>query len=325
MLTIGADAVESEYELTTSFGDQFNDQSQRSLYAQAIIPVNIVDITVGVRYASVDNDLRDVGAVAVYPAGTKIEDNVTVGTVGLAIKANENWRLLLRADQNYRFAKVDEFLQPAFTPILTPIELETQKGLSLETGVEWSQDGNTAKFIIYKLRLENEIAFDPANFANINLDDTERKGLITSGYWKATKRLGFSVSYTYTDAEVTSGIATGKNIPLVAEHSALLSSDYAISESWQVLAEVVAISDRVLGGDFDNTLTKLPGYGLLNVKAEYNVSDFTFGGRVNNVLNNKYSDVGQLGFDPNAGFTPGEAFYPSPEINFLLTAAWNFR
>jgi iron complex outermembrane receptor protein len=327
MLTIGADAVESEYELSTSFGDQFNDQSQRSLYAQAIIPVNIVDITVGVRHASVDNDLRDAGAFAVYPTGVQIEDDVTVGTVGLAIKANENWRVLLRADQNYRFAKVDEFLVPALTPAFTPIELKTQEGLSLETGVEWSQGSNTAKFIIYKLELENEIAFDPtAGFgANINLDDTERKGLITSGYWKATQRLGFSASYTYTDAEVTSGFATGKNIPLVAEHSALLSTDYVISESWQVFGEVVAISDRVLGGDFDNTLSKLPGYGLLNVKAEYNVSDFTFSGRVNNVLNKEYSDVGQLGFDPNAGFAPGEAFYPSPEINFLLTAAWQFR
>jgi iron complex outermembrane receptor protein len=325
MLTIGADAVESEYELSTSFGDQFNDQSQRSLYAQAVIPVNIVDVTVGVRHASVDNDLRDAGMFAVYPTGVQIEDDVTVGTLGLAIKANDNWRVLLRADQNYRFAKVDEFLQPAFTSTFTPIELKTQEGLSLETGVEWSQGGNTAKFIIYKLKLENEIAFDPANFANINLDDTERKGLITSGYWKATQRLGFSASYTYTDAEVTSGFATGKNIPLVAEHSALLSTDYAISESWQAFAEVVAISDRVLGGDFDNTLSKLPGYGLLNVKAEYNVSDFTFSGRVNNVLNKEYSDVGQLGFDPNAFFAPAEAFYPSPEINFLLTAAWNFR
>ncbi len=331
MLTIGADAVESEYELSTSFGDQFNDQSQRSLYAQAIIPVNMVDITVGVRHASVDNDLRDTSTniffPPVYPAGVKIEDEVTVGTVGLAIKANENWRVLLRADQNYRFAKVDEFLLPAFTLTSTPIELKTQEGLSLETGVEWSQGSNTAKFIIYKLELENEIAFDPTvGFgANINLDDTERKGLITSAYWKATQRLGFSASYTYTDAEVTSGFATGKNIPLVAEHSALLSTDYAISESWQVFGEVVAISDRVLGGDFDNTLSKLPGYGLLNVKAEYNVSDFTFSGRVNNVLNKEYSDVGQLGFDPNAGFSPSEAFYPSPEINFLLTAAWNFR
>lgn len=329
LLTIGVDAVESEYDLSTIFGDQFNDQSQRSLYAQAIMPVDIVDITIGVRHASVDNDLRDVNPFgAVYPSGVKIEDDVTVGTLGFAIQADENWRVLLRADQNYRFAKVDEFLQPALTPASTPIELKTQEGLSLETGLEWSQGSHTAKIIIYNLKLENEITYDPtvgAFGANINLDDTERTGLITSAYWKATQNLGFSASYTYTDAEVTKGFAKGKNIPLVAEHSALLSTDYAISDSWQVFGEVVAISDRVLGGDFDNMFDKLPGYGVFNVKAEYHVSDFTFSGRVNNLLNKEYADVGQLGYDPNVGFSPGEAYYPSPEINFLLTAAWNFR
>jgi len=163
------------------------------------------------------------------------------------------------------------------------------------------------------------------NYANINLDGTERKGLITSGYWKATQRLGFSASYTFTDGQVTSGVTAGKDIPLVAEHSALLSTDYVMSESWQLYAEVVAKSDRVFAGDFNNVLSRLPGYGVVNIKAEYNVSDFTFSGRVNNVLNKQYSDVGQLGFDPNASFAPAEAFYPSPEINFLLTAAWNFR
>jgi len=325
MLTIGGDAVESDYHLNSRFGDQFNDQSQRSFYAQAVVPAtNMLDITVGVRYAEVENDLRDTGAFAYYPAGVQIDDNVTVGTFGLAVKANEDLRVIFRADQNYRFAKVDEFLQPFLTPTFTPVVLKTQEGLSLETGVEWVHDGNSAKVIVYKLDLENEIAFDPVNFANINLDDTERKGLITSAYWKATKRLGVSASYTFTDAEVSSGAFAGKNIPFVAKHSGLLSTDYAVSDSWQVYGEVVAISDRVFSGDFNNVLGKLPGYGLVNFKAEYNINDFSFSGRVNNVLNKKYSDVGQLGTDP-VTFSSKEAFFPSPEINFLLTAAWKFR
>lgn len=325
LLTIGADAVDSEYELSTIFGDQFNDQAQRSLYMQAIIPANNVDITLGVRHASVDNALRDAGAFAIYPTGVQIDDDVTVGTLGLAIKADEDWRVLLRADQNYRFAKVDEFLQPVYTPAFTPVELKTQEGLSLEAGMEWSRGGNAAKVILYNLKLENEIVFDPANYGNINLDKTRRQGFITSAYWKSTEHLGFSASYTYTDAEVTGGFANGKNIPLVAEHSALLSTDYKITESWQGFVEVIAVSSRVLGGDFDNSLSKLPGYGLLNIKAEYVVGDFTFSSRVNNLLDKAYADVGQVGYDPNASYSPGEAYYPSPEINFLLTAAWNFR
>ena len=329
MLTIGGDLVESDYELSTVFGDQFNEQSQESVYVQAVIPaVEILDITVGVRHARVENELRDAGFFAIYPTGVQIDDDVTVGTIGFAIKANDSWRLLLRADENYRFAKVDEFLQPDLTPVFAPIELKTQEGLSLEAGAEWAHGSNSAKFIIYKLDLENEIAFDPAAAtfgANVNLDDTERKGFIASGYWKTTQRLGFSLSYTFTDAEVTSGTTAGKDIPLVAEHSALLSTDYLISDAWQVYGELYAISDRVFSGDFDNTLSKLPGYALVNIKAEYSYKDFTFSGRVNNVLNKEYSDIGQLGFDPAAFFAPSEAFYPSPEINFLLTAAWNFR
>jgi len=323
MLTIGADAVESEYELSTSFGDQFNDQSQQSLYVQAVIPAaQSLDITIGARYAEVKNELTD----GFTFNNENINDDITVGTFGMSYQADQNWRVLVRLDQNYRFVKVDEYTnaQPFPAPPSTVI-LKTQEGLSLETGVEWVSGNSNAKFLVYQLDLDNEITYDPSKFINVNLDETRRTGFIASGRWQSSKRIGFGASYTYTDAEVTSGFAAGKNIPLVAEHSALLSSDYAISKSWQVFAEVVAISDRVLGGDFDNTLSKLPGYGLLNVKAEYNVSDFTFSGRVNNVLNKEYSDVGQLGFDQNAGFAPAEAFYPSPEINFLLTAAWNFR
>jgi iron complex outermembrane receptor protein len=325
MLTLGADVIESDYMLSSRFGDQLNDQSQRSLYAQAVVPASArLDVTLGIRYASVENDLRDTGMFAIYPAGVQIDDDLTVGTLGLAVKAGENWRLLLRADQNYRFAKVDEYLQPAYTPTFEPVLLKTQQGLSIETGVEWTQAGNTAKLVIYRLDLENEIAYDPVNFANINLDETQRDGLITSGYWQTTNRLGLSASYTYTDASVTSGVFTGKDVPFVAKHSALLSADYELTEAWQLYAELYAISDRVFSGDFYNVLGKLPGYGTMNIKAEYTRKEFSLSARVNNLFNKQYSDVGQLGTDPNT-FAPREAFFPSPEINFLVTAAWNFR
>jgi iron complex outermembrane receptor protein len=323
MLTLGADAVDSEYKLTTSFGDQMNDQSQRSLYAQAVIPASeVLDITLGVRYAEVENDLQDTGTFAIYPAGIQIDDDVTVGTFGLAIRATENWRVLFRADQNYRFAKVDEYLQP-----VDQVILKTQQGLSVETGVEWASGSDTAKLLIYQLDLDDEIAYDPnaGMFgANINLDETRRKGVITSAYWQQTNKLGYSASYTFTDAEVLSGPLAGKDIPLVANHSVLLGSDYRLTDKWQLYGELFAISDRVFGGDFDNVLGRLPGYAVINIKTEYDYRDFSFTARINNLLNKEYSDVGQLGYDPNT-FAATETFFTSPEINFMLTAAWQFR
>ncbi|UCB55779.1 MAG: TonB-dependent receptor [Thiotrichales bacterium] len=325
MLTTGVDLIASDYQLQSRFGDQLNDQSQRSVYAQAVVPASeVLDLTLGLRYAEVQNDLQDTGAFAIFPDGVRIEDDVTVGTLGLSIKADENWRILFRADQNYRFAKVDEYLQPVFTPTFTPVILKTQQGLSVETGVEWTAGMNTAKLLIYQLDIEDEIAFDPVNFANINLDETRRKGVIASGRWQRSERLGYSVSYTFTDAEVLRGAFAGKDIPLVARHSALLGSDYRLNDQWQLYAELFAISERVFSGDFDNVLRHLPGYGLVNFKAEYSYRDFVFSGRINNLLNKEYSDVGQLSFDPNT-FAATEAFFTSPEINFLLTAAWQFR
>ena len=321
MLTLGADAVDSDYKLSTTLGDQANDQSQRSIYAQAVIPAtSLLDVTLGVRYASVENELSD-GFTFV---NENIEDDVTVATFGMAYQARDDWRVLVRIDQNYRFAKVDEYTnaQPFPAPPSTVI-LKTQQGLSLETGVEWVHGSNSAKFMVYQLDLDNELAFDPVNFININLDETRRSGFIASGRWQSSKRMGLGASYTYTDAEVLSGAFTGKEIPFVAKHSALLTTDYVISGAWQVYAELVAISDRVFSGDFDNVLGRLPGYGVVNLKAEYQINDFTFSGRINNLLNKQYSDVGQLGFNPFPAAS--EAYYTSPEINFLLTAAWNFR
>jgi len=322
MLTLGGDVVASDYRLNSRFGEQSNDQSQRSLYAQAIVPATAaLDVTLGLRYAEVNNVLSDGFSFD----NETIDDDVTVATFGLAFRSSDNLRMTFRADQNYRFAKVDEYTnaQPFPAPPETVI-LKTQKGLSLEAGVEWMQGRDTVKFLVYQLTLDDEIAFDPVNFININLDETERSGFITSGYWMVSKRTGLSASYTYTDAEVKQGAFAGKDVPFVAEHSALLGADYRLSERWQLYGEVVAISDRVFSGDFDNVLSRLSGYGLLNLKAEYSMKRFSVDARINNVLNKQYSDVGQLGTDP-VTFASREAYFPSPEINFLLTAVWQFR
>ncbi len=322
MLTLGADVVESDYKLSSRFGEQVNDQSQQSLYVQAVIPAaQSLDITIGARYAEVKNELTD----GFTFNNENINDDITVGTFGMAYQADQNWRVLVRVDQNYRFVKVDEYTnaQPFPAPPSTVI-LKTQEGLSLETGVEWLSGNSSAKFLVYQLDLDNEIAFDPVNFINVNLDETRRTGFITSGRWQSSKRIGLGASYSYTDTEVLSGAFSGKEIPFVAKHNGLISADFQASDRWLLYGEWLAISDRIFAGDFNNAFGKLPGYGSVNIKAEYNINNFTLSGRVNNVFNKQYSDVGQLGTDPNT-FAPSETFFPSPEINFLLTAAWTFR
>lgn len=325
MLTLGADLVDSDYQLNSRFGDQHNDQKQQSLYAQLLVPVSeALDVTMGLRYAEVENDLMDSGAFALYPNGIAIDDDLTVATFGLSWAASKQWRLLARADQNYRFAKVDEFLQPAYTPTFTPVVLETQEGISYEAGLEWISGEHTASLGLYRLELDREIAYDPVNFANINLDETQRQGLIASGRWQVTRRTAMYASYTLTDAEVKSGAFSGKDIPFVARHSGRVAADYRLNSAWLLYGELAAVSERVMSGDFDNVLEKLPGYGLVNIRASYQYKQVEFAARVNNLLDKAYSDVAQLGADP-LSFAPRAAYFPSPERNVLLTATWRYR
>ena len=322
MLTLGADVSEGDYNLSSVIGIQINEQSQQSLYAQAVVPVTqALDVTLGARYAKVSNELTDTFTFT----NENIDDDITVATFGIAYQKNHAWRFLARVDQNYRFAKVDEYTsaQPFPAPP-SPVILKTQEGLSIESGVEWSNKNNYAKFLIYQLKLDNEISFDPVNFININLDETRRSGVITEGHWQLNEKAGIRVSYTYTDAEIINGAFNDKDIPLVAKHSGLISSDFKLSKQWQLYGEVQVQSDRIFSGDFNNILSRLPGYGVANIKAEYALNGFVLSGRVNNVFDKQYTEVGVLGLVP-VTFASSEAFFPSPERNFLLTATWQFR
>jgi len=323
MLTLGADVTEGDYLLSSRLGEQINDQSQNSLYAQAVIPaMQSLDITLGVRYAEVENKLTD----GFTFNGENIKGDVTVGTFGLAYQMNNSWRMLVRADQNYRFVKVDEYAnaQPFFPPPPATIILKTQEGLSFETGVEWSNSNSRAKFLVYRLELDNELVFDPVGFVNTNIDETERNGIITEGRLQVNDKLGLTVSYTFTDAEITGGPSVGNDIPLVAEHSGMIGGDYQLNSHWSMYAEIQALSDRAFSGDFDNVLSRLPGYAVVNFNAEYSLKSLVLSGKINNLFDKQYSGFGVLGFDP-VTFAPVEAYFPSPERSFYLTASWKFQ
>ena len=60
LLTAGYDLTRTDYELVTAFGVQENTQHVTGYYAQTVLPVlSRVDLTLGARYAKLDNNLLD--------------------------------------------------------------------------------------------------------------------------------------------------------------------------------------------------------------------------------------------------------------------------
>ncbi|TNF99325.1 MAG: TonB-dependent receptor [Gammaproteobacteria bacterium] len=320
LVTLGIDAEDTDFDLFVPFSffgfpgavDRSNDQQTKAVYAQAVIPLtNQLSLTVGGRHASVDNQMVDTVS---FPAGIDVDDDVFVKTLGLNYRPDLSWRFYARLDENFRFAKVDEItLAPAGTI------LDTQTGLSFDVGMEWSRQDRFINFGVYRLELEDEIYFDPTVGifgANTNLDDTLRYGLVASGGLALTDKISVSADYTYTHAKFEAGGLDGQYISGVAPRIATMRMDLRPTDYWNWQAELQMVSSKYAQGDNLNVREKAPGYGILNLSARYQIKQWEFAFRMNNVTDKQYAEFIADGFT--------RSYQPSPERNILTTVKYIF-
>ena len=311
-VVVGVDWEQTAYALRTSFGPQDVDQTVYGVYGQVVLPLRTdLHATLGLRRAGVRNSVSD--AVT----GAQLDDDLTVGTAGLSWQATDDWRLFLRADQNFRFAKVDEHTNVVFG---TPVGIGNQTGVSYEAGAQYLAPQRSLKAVLYQLEIDDEISFDSTGFANLNLDHTRRRGLLVTGEWAPLPNLSLSADYAYTGNEVTAGPFAGERIPLVAEHSGRVAAGWSPHREVTLYAEGVYVGRRVLSGDFANAFPELGGYGIVNLAAQWRQAGWRVALRVNNLFNHEYSETGAVGLDED--FSRRAAYYPSPGRAAWLTVSY---
>jgi iron complex outermembrane receptor protein len=317
LLTAGIDALFADYELTSPFGTQTNDQRQTDGYLQAILPLPArFEATLGARQARVDNEVLD-GFTFVAP--TRFHDTRTAGEAGLAWRPLKTLRVFTRYDRNFRFAKVDEFTNAGATPGSGNVNLRTQTGDSYELGAEIFLGAVALRSTAYRLDSQNEITFDPATFTNINLDRTRRDGIIAEADFDVWSSLTVGARYHRLHSEIRGGALSGKDIPLVSPQTAKLWAGMDLPAGIALHAEVLAVDDRPFAGDFDNTLSRLPGHAVANLSLGWVFHALHLDGRVNNLLGKEYAEYGAA-----AGFPEQESFFPSPERNYWLSARYDW-
>jgi iron complex outermembrane receptor protein len=217
VVTLGMDILSTDYELETAFGKQGDDQDIVAVYGQINHPLAAnLSMTAGLRYAQVEDDIDNGGM------DIELDDSVTVGSLGFSYRPDPAWRLFLRADQNYRFAKVDEHTNVIFGQ---PVGLDTQRGTSYEAGAEYAAGGISLTARAFHLRLKDEISFDAATFSNVNLPRSRRNGIALSLDGDVSRDIRLGVGYEWLDSEITSGTHDGSDVPLVPEHKANLYAE----------------------------------------------------------------------------------------------------
>ncbi len=322
-ITIGSDVEMTDYYLISSQGTQEVDQRIYGYYLQGVLPINEkLSITAGARKSLVRNHISAVNTFPPSPfaGGENLDDEATVGTIGLVFTPSQAWRLFARIDENFRFAKVEEHTSKSGTPT----GLKNQTGISYEAGAEWNRDDASFKATAYRLNLENEISYDATVGwgENVNLDTTTRKGIILEASTKINRSVRLGLNYNYVDAEMTSGSYEGKRVPLVAENSATILLDYSPTSSFDLHTEIKYVGDQVVGSDFANAFPKLDGFTVVNLSGEYRLRGWHIGAKVNNLFDKEYSETGSTGY--TAGFVLADAHFPSPERNFWLTVGYDF-
>ncbi len=85
----------------------------------------------------------------------------------------------------------------------------------------------------------------------------------------------------------------GDHIPLIPENRFKLSADYALTDDWKIGTDLVLVSSEFYFGDESNQNPKLPGYGVVNLRTSYRITDnVTVYGLINNLFDNKYATYG---------------------------------
>jgi len=237
--------------------------------------------------------------------------------LGLTCLIQEKSKIFARYATVYRLPFLDE--QASYFGYLGwdtfLLHLEKERGKSYEAGTQFVLfDNLKVGATLYRINMEDEIAFNLATWQNENLDKTRHDGIELSMAWQWQKYLRFLANYTCQDATFRDGPNDGKKIPLVPRNMANFTLEIYLPCNFVLRPEMQYIDKAYLGSDFSNSLEPLGNYTLYNIFLQYRppakegLNVFGFFG-VENLTDEMYATQGIA-----AGAT--RYLYPSPGITF---------
>lgn len=261
------------------------------------------------------------------PGGRLLVDDSTTHRVGacaagLLFRPRENVKLYARADGVYRLPFIDEqvsyygYGSDRFYDELDP---ETgfggELGGTLRLAEEWQ-----VELALFRLKMHDEIAYNPLTGANDNMDDTRRQGAEAALGWERRGLGGLTLRYTFTDAVICNGPDDGADVPLAPRHCAGLLARAELPFDMNLLATLHIVGSQVLGSDYDNNAERLGSYATLDLALRYaprRLPDLSLLVGVDNVLDKQYAGAAYEGFS-------GTGYYPAPGRTWKTALACAF-
>ncbi|MDY0069553.1 MAG: TonB-dependent receptor [Porticoccaceae bacterium] len=308
-VTVGTDLEDYDYELAVNslFGLSQSEHrhERRSEYLQAIYsPLEALQLSAGIRHARVDVAVDGGWFQADY------DDSVTVKQLGLSYRLADNLRVYANRDETFRFALADENVDF----MGNVVALKPQQGVAWELGGEWQLADLGLNLVLFDHAIDHEIGYDTGTFANVNFDDTRRRGATLDAAWQVLEPLELRASLTRMSAEFEAGDLDGNRTPGVAEALAKVALSYRLADNVRLYAE--GIHTGSVAVDLAGNADELGGYTVYNLAASYEWRELLLRARLNNIFGKEYTEL--------VTFFGMPAYYPSPKENASLSVEYRF-
>jgi iron complex outermembrane recepter protein len=233
--------------------------------------------------------------------------------LGLTYLIGDKSKVFAKYATAYRLPFIDE--QSSYygwgNSFLANLEKETAKTMELGTSLNPLKN-LTVGLTLFRIDMENEIAWNGATNRNENLDRTRHEGVEGTFSYLWEKRFKIYGSYAYHRATFEAGQYNGKELPLVPNQVIKLGAEWYLPAAFMLRPEVRFTSDAYLSGDNDNTGEKLSSHQIYDlflfyrpVIGRYKISVFV---GVENLTDELYATSGVKGTAFSA-----QAYYPMPE------------
>ncbi|MBU2027339.1 MAG: TonB-dependent receptor [Proteobacteria bacterium] len=200
--------------------------------------------------------------------------------------------------------------------------LEKETGKSLEVGAQISPVvGLKMGVSMFRIDMEDEIAWDGVLSKNVNLDKTRHDGAEISVSYKLRDWARFYGNFTYHMATFEEGANKNKEVPLVPNHMANAGVEFFLPYNLTLRPEMRHVSDAFVSSDTDNNAEKLDAYTFYNLYLFYKPSigkvKITAFFGVENLTDVKYSSFGMEWWGANV-------YYPMPGITYKGGLSFEF-
>lgn len=309
----GVDIEEGELDRSVT-GTFFSGQTRAEQRKQGLYLQNnsVLDdgwlLTLGARLQRAETGRQDTPGA---PIGK--DDKLHAHELALRKQVGPALGLYGKVGRSFRLPSVEEI---NFT---TATILEPQTSRDSEVGAEYRDARARGRFSLYRIDLENEIAFNPVLFDNFNFAPTRREGVELDTSVRASDRLDLFASYARVRARFRSGEFAGNEVPLTPRNAFNAGGSWLVGPGTRLAATARYVGEQRYINDEANLLAaRIPAYTIVDLKLMHQAGRWLFEAGIRNLLDEQYytqGGVSALGVI---------RVFPAPERNGYVTARYSF-